>query len=421
MTKDIQLSNPLGIAIHARLPLICVTTTDVIYLGDTLAFWAGGKSKIKKIDDVGTLNKNPATLTYIMSSDFIDTSDEEAITEVYTLLRENDRTLIVVNEEDPHRLLFDAGTLLVHPTLMRTHLEENLLPHLDSVDHLLGSLTNLTLLEAEEVLRLAMARYGDTTPQSIMGIRRMLSSRVVGLEQVNTDMDFYIPDDSIVKWLTENGAAFLHAKDHRLIPRGLMFDGPTGVGKTQASKYIANFFNLPLYLLDVPGVLNRYVGVSEAHFRAAINQIDQEAPCIVLLDEVEKLFTLGGDHMDVKSNILNKLLWWMQERRSRALIIMTTNDVESIPPELYRSSRIDRVIRFQGLVYDSAYKFMEADLKTFFDDKDIKAKAKDIKSRMISGLNKAIGSMKEGVPMISQSDANQIVIDSINAVMSVGK
>lgn len=70
--------------------------------------------------------------------------------------------------------------------------------------------------------------------------------------------------------------------------------------------------------------------------------------CVVLIDEVEKAFTTQLDS-GVTSNLLGSLLWWLQEHTTRVFTIMTTNNKDTIPKELYREGRIDDIMVFKGL------------------------------------------------------------------------
>ena len=110
------------------------------------------------------------------------------------------------------------------------------------------------------------------------------------------------------------------------MPRGLLIDGPPGVGKTAASKWLAEQFGVPLYRVDIGGTKNKYVGQSESNMLTNLSRLDHEEPCVALLDEVEKVFaTSNSDSSGTTSTMLSQLLWWLAERRTRVLVIMTTN------------------------------------------------------------------------------------------------
>ena len=86
---------------------------------------------------------------------------------------------------------------------------------------------------------------------------------------------------------------FLTGTDPRLIPRGLLFDGLPGTGKTAGAKWVAEQFGVPLYRVDIGGTKNKYVGQSEANMLMNLARIDGEEPAVALIDEVEKVFSTG--------------------------------------------------------------------------------------------------------------------------------
>lgn len=166
---------------------------------------------------------------------------------------------------------------------------------------------------------------------------------------LSTEFFYYQPAPVIQEWLEKSGRFLQEFNVPALTPRGLLFNGPPGVGKTMAAKYLARELGLPLYHLDIAGLMEKYVGESEGNLRIALKQAEQSAPCIMLIDEVEKLFHGGSDDSGVTSRMLSSILWWLQEHRVKVLTVMTTNKEADIPPELYRPGRIDSEIKFTTL------------------------------------------------------------------------
>ena len=70
--------------------------------------------------------------------------------------------------------------------------------------------------------------------------------------------------------------------------------------------------------------------------------------CVAIIDEAEKAFTTQHDS-GVTSGLLGSLLWWMQEHTSPVFTVLTTNNKDIIPRELYREGRIDEIMLFKGL------------------------------------------------------------------------
>ena len=145
-----------------------------------------------------------------------------------------------------------------------------------------------------------------------------------------------------------------------------MLDGSPGTGKTAGAKFIAQQFGVPLYRMDVGGTKAKWVGESEGNLLINLSRIDQEAPAVCLLDEVEKVFASANtDSSGTTSTMLSQLLWWLAERRTRILVVMTTNNAKALPRELYREGRVDRVLVFEGLGKYAASMFVVSVLATF--------------------------------------------------------
>jgi SpoVK/Ycf46/Vps4 family AAA+-type ATPase len=142
----------------------------------------------------------------------------------------------------------------------------------------------------------------------------------------------------------------------QLVPRGLLLDGEPGVGKSMAAMVLAKHWDVPLFRLDVSTSLNRYLGESESRIARNLQVIEQNAPCVWLMDEVEKLFATNGDE-GTTQRILSQILWWLQYHRARVLTVMTTNNLTIIPKELYRAERLDKVLHLEKLSLSAAKVF----------------------------------------------------------------
>lgn len=131
-------------------------------------------------------------------------------------------------------------------------------------------------------------------------------------------------------------------------PKGVLLTGIPGSGKTQAAKKVAEQMggtegNVPLVQFRMDNLLGGLVGDSEANFKRCRKRIEALAPCIVLIDEIEKTFDKNSERgsNDVKMNILTALLDWMQENKKQIFFFATSNSVANIRPELLRDGRFD--------------------------------------------------------------------------------
>jgi SpoVK/Ycf46/Vps4 family AAA+-type ATPase len=87
------------------------------------------------------------------------------------------------------------------------------------------------------------------------------------------------------------------------------------------------------------------VGQSEERTRHALRTIDAMAPCIVMIDEVEKAFAgvNGQSDSGVTSRMFGTFLGWLNDHQSDVFVVCTANDVSKLPPEFSRSERFDGV------------------------------------------------------------------------------
>jgi hypothetical protein len=348
----------LNLAVKAGLPLIAVRTRDVVNAPAVIRYLTGVYPK-EVIDPSKNLALGADKLFY--------TTWAEAVTPrgTYIQLAKVGSTLIILNPEEHAPEFFDAGVMPIPPGFVRQELVGIGIDK-DAVERTLPVLGGLTMKEIGEAVRLCQVDHGGLSPGAMIQVRRRCFSQVRGLQLVDTHMAFYQPDPSVQLYLEWAGKYLLGNHDWRLRPRGLLLSGEPGTGKTSAAKHVASVIGLPLFRLDLGAVKGKWVGESEHALHDALEQVKREAPCVLLVDEVEKLFGRRSDE-GTTENLLASLLWFLEEHRSRVLTIMTTNDAGSLPFELYREGRVDQCLTLRGLLVDAAYPFAESLIRTFVD------------------------------------------------------
>lgn len=333
------------LALKANIPIIGVTTDDLPNCTAVLQTISG--RKVLPWPHLKSVQLGP----YLYYTDSLD-----AVTvDNYRKLAEGEYQLIVINPPKTSSLIFFAGELPTPKAMIEQYLKDFVAP--EDRSPLLEALKGLSLKTASETVQLTMARTGAVDPKEVRRTRTVLGGSVQGLHSTDTTLDFYIPPVLLENWLKTNTAYFNNpATPQKLVPRGLLLSGPPGVGKSVAAKAIANHFGVPLYRLDMATTLGKYIGESEARIASSLNLIERESPCVLLIDEVEKLFGSTDDH-GVTARILSQLLWWLADHKSRVLTVMTTNNKSALPPELYRPGRLDQVLDIQPLTLSDAKVF----------------------------------------------------------------
>ena len=122
---------------------------------------------------------------------------------------------------------------------------------------------------------------------------------------------------------------------------------PPGCGKSQFCKALGHEVGRPVVMLDVGSLMGSLVGQSEERTRNALRTIDAMAPCVAMLDEVDKAFAgIGGSGQNdsgVSARMFGTFLSWLNDHESDVFVVCTANDVTKLPPEFSRSERFDGV------------------------------------------------------------------------------
>ena len=323
-------------AIRAHLPLISVTTDDIINVKKVLQHYTDLKVVDAK-NDYNNIQSSKVVYFQIKPEEF-------DYNYFYKHCVAHDACLVVVNpDEEVGTTAFDAGVL---PLPLKI-LEEVVQQLTDDYEDVVTALAGLTLKDSVELLKLCTTKYGVISKESITTLRRDCAVNPTGVSTVSTEYIHYSEDTLVRDWV-DNLGPFITRGDipKELRPRGLLLAGTTGCGKTLSSKYIAKELNLPLFLLDLNSILDKYVGNSERNLRKAFEFFNTVQPCLVLIDEVEKIFS---SREESGPKLLAQLLWWLQEHNDQIVTIMTTNDKDKIPSELIRPGRIEAVISFEQI------------------------------------------------------------------------
>ncbi len=137
------------------------------------------------------------------------------------------------------------------------------------------------------------------------------------------------------------------AKDLNLnAPKGVLFVGVQGCGKSLAAKFVAREWQLPLLKLDAGRLYEKYVGESEKNFRKATALAEAMAPVILWIDEIEKAFAHGGSAESdggLSQRLFGSFLTWLQEKKDEVFVVGAANDLMNVPPELLRKGRFDEI------------------------------------------------------------------------------
>src|SRR5208282_2351784 len=124
--------------------------------------------------------------------------------------------------------------------------------------------------------------------------------------------------------------------------------GVQGCGKSLCARAVAGEWNLPLVKFDTAAIYDKYVGETEKRIRKVFEVAEGLAPCVLWIDELEKVFAgscpdSASADAGVSSRLLASFLSWMQGRKPAVFVAATCNNVTVLPPELIRKGRFDEL------------------------------------------------------------------------------
>jgi SpoVK/Ycf46/Vps4 family AAA+-type ATPase len=223
------------------------------------------------------------------------------------------------------------------------------------VDAMAGNLRGLTEEAAERAISQAVVGRLALSPDCITDVldaKKALLKRSEMLEFVDaTDTMSSVGGlENLKRWLEQRrGAWDDNARQFGLDPpKGVIILGVQGCGKSLCARAVAGEWKLPLVKFDTAAVYDKFIGETEKHIQKVFRVAEGLAPCVLWIDELEKVFAGSGPDSasadaGVSSRLLASFLSWMQERKPAVFVAATCNNVTVLPPELIRKGRFDEL------------------------------------------------------------------------------
>jgi len=221
------------------------------------------------------------------------------------------------------------------------------------LDKIAAALRGLTLFEAERALTRAVLDDPTLGPRDIEVITQMKKEilsrdRVLDCVPQKEGLDEVGGLRGLKAWLEKRRDALTpEAKKFGVeAPRGILLLGVQGCGKSLAAKAVAKTWSLPLLRLEPGRLFDKFIGESEKNLDRALATAERMAPCVLMIDEIEKGFaSVVSSDSDggLSRRILGRLLGWMQEREAPVFLVATCNQITALPPELMRKGRFDEI------------------------------------------------------------------------------
>lgn len=226
--------------------------------------------------------------------------------------------------------------------------EEDELPEGAELAQVLDAACGLTRYEAEAAFSLSLVRQQRVTAETLWQQKSQMLKKSGLLSLYRGGDDFgSLGGLSALKAFTKRALLQPHRENWSTRARGVLLLSPPGCGKSQFCKCLGREVGRPVLVLDVGSLLGSLVGQSEERTRQALRIIDAMAPCVVMIDEVEKAFggvaASGQSDSGVSSRMFGTFLSWLNDHTSDVFVVCTANDVTKLPPEFARAERFDGI------------------------------------------------------------------------------
>ena len=223
------------------------------------------------------------------------------------------------------------------------------------VDAMAANLRGLTEEEAERATSQALVTRYALCPETITDVleakkQLLRHSGMLEFIEASDTMASVGGLENLKRWLGQRRGAWEDsAREFGLEPpRGMIILGVQGCGKSLCARAVAGEWKLPLVKFDTSAVYDKYIGETEKRIRKVFQVAEGLAPCVLWIDELEKVFAGSGPDSasadaGVSSRLLASFLSWMQDRKAAVFVAATCNNVTVLPPELIRKGRFDEL------------------------------------------------------------------------------
>ena len=134
------------------------------------------------------------------------------------------------------------------------------------------------------------------------------------------------------------------------LPKGLLFFGPPGTGKSLFAHALASEVQLPFINLVTENIYSKWLGESGQNMKNANTLAEKMSPAIVFVDEIDRFGrrtgTAAGSAEEETQRVFSQFLEWLGKPDRTAIIVGTTNVPEHLDDAFLRAGRFDYKIPF---------------------------------------------------------------------------
>jgi transitional endoplasmic reticulum ATPase len=228
---------------------------------------------------------------------------------------------------------------------------------------------------------------------------------------------------SIVDWPMKYPELFASGKVSP--PKGILFTGPSGTGKTLMAKALAGEAGLNFISIGGPMIFSKWLGESEKALHNLFKKAKQSAPCILFFDEIDALIMARGLVTDsgaverIASQFFNELDSLTD--LSQVIVLGATNREELLDPALMRTGRLDYILKFSVPDEKDRLEIFQVHTRErpLGDDVDLVELAKTTEGMVGSQIasicrNAALMAVKEMIHLAEKKSFSRLLIRSMH-------
>ena len=139
-----------------------------------------------------------------------------------------------------------------------------------------------------------------------------------------------------------------YTKNGAHVPRGWLFYGPSGVGKTRIIKDMADYLKIPVIEISISDAINNDITIDE-DIVAGFKKAKEAGKCILFIDELDKIAGFDNEYL-AEENLKSQKVFLRELDKVKEYddiaIFATANERDYLAASILRSGRFDRQVKF---------------------------------------------------------------------------
>ena len=211
-------------------------------------------------------------------------------------------------------------------------------------------------------------------------------------------------------------------------PKGILFYGFPGTGKTLLAKAVAHETNTTFIKVVGTELVNKFIGEGAQYVREIFKLAREKAPTILFIDEIDAIGAIRMEDATSGDREVNRTLMQLLneldgfDQRGNIKFIAATNRIDILDPALLRPGRFDRIVEFPLPDKKARESILRIHMRNLNIENDINLKTlieltKDANGSDIRGICTEAGMY--AIRRNSETISNDDLIKAIDKIMMI--